>query len=258
MADGAGDDDIRDGVPLTHLDQPLVEGGVETKRVLVDYLDAVADQMLPHLRGRPLSVIRLLRGQDAFMQKNLPAYAPDWVRTTTVWADRSRRQVRYALCDDRRTLLWFANQRAIEYHVALFRVDVADGAATQLVLDIDPPEGAGFGVVVEVAHAVRRVLQAVGLDGAVKTSGAKGAHVFVPLDGSSPPEDVAAAARALAARTAAEVPDHLRGFPEHLHPLIPPPGSVVEVWSPVATTDAAGWEAIQQMLGEIEAGRQKG
>jgi hypothetical protein len=57
---------------------------------------------------------------------------------------------------------------------------------------------------------------------------------------------------------AAEVPEHLRPFPEHLWPLIPPPGAVVEVWSPVATTDAAGWEAIQQMLREIEAGRQQG
>lgn len=56
----------------------------------------------------------------------------------------------------------------------------------------------------------------------------------------------------------AEVPEYLRGFPEHLWPLIPPPGTVVEVWSPLATTDAAGWAEIEKMLAEIEAGRQQG
>lgn len=199
-------DEVRDGVELTNLDTSLFEGAGATKRDLVDHLDAVADRMVPVLAGRPLSVVRATRGDAPFMQKNLPRHAPSWIRSVSLWAEASQRDVRYALCDDRRTLLWFANQRAVEYHPALVTAEHLD-RITHLVLDLDPPEGAGFGVVVEVAHAVRRVLQAVGLDGAVKTSGAKGAHVFVPLDGSSPPEDVAAAARALAARTAAEVPD---------------------------------------------------
>jgi bifunctional non-homologous end joining protein LigD len=205
MAASEGDE-TRDGVPLTNLDQPLFDGAEATKRDLIDYLDAVADRMLPGLEGRPLSVIRVHRGQEAFMQKNVPKYTPDWVKTVKLWAEASKRDVAYALCDDRRTLLWFGNQRAVEYHPALIRADRLDHV-THLVLDLDPPEGAGFGAVVAVAHAVHEVLAAVGLDGAVKTSGAKGVHVFVPVDDATAPTDLAAAARALAVRTAASAPD---------------------------------------------------
>ena len=200
-----GKDGTRAGVALTNLDQPLFDGAEATKRDLVDYLDAVRDRILPGLRDRPLSVIRVRPGQPPFMQKNVPKYTPDWVRTTTVWAEASKREVHYALCDDRRTLLWFANQRSVEYHPTLVR----DGAhfPTHLVLDLDPPEGDAFGHVVRVAHLVRRALADTGLAGAVKTSGAKGLHIIVPLVDGVEPEDAAAATRALAARAERLDPD---------------------------------------------------
>jgi bifunctional non-homologous end joining protein LigD len=187
----------RDGVPLTNLDQPLFDGAEATKRDLVDYLDAVRDNVLPVLKDRPLSVIRVLRGQAPFMQKNVPKYTPPWVRTVPVWAEASKREVSYALCNDRRTLLWFANQRAVEYHPALVRVGEWD-RPTHLVLDIDPPSVDAFPLAVRAAHLVREVLAGAGLAGVVKTSGAKGVHVFVPVD--APAVDVAAATRAVAAR----------------------------------------------------------
>ena len=191
-------DEERDGVPLTHLDQELFDGARATKRDLVDYLDAVHPALLPGLRDRPLSVIRIRPGQPAFMQKNLPMYTPDWVPTVSVWAEASKRQVRYGMANDRRTLLWFANQRAVEYHVTLFR----NGAESPdyLVMDLDPPEGAAFEVAVRSALLVRQALADSGLDAAVKTSGAKGLHVFVPLRAPVRFEDVAAATRAVAAR----------------------------------------------------------
>ena len=192
-------DETRDGVPLTHLDQALFDGADATKRDLVDYLDAVRDRILPALEDRPLSVIRVHRGQEAFMQKNVPKYTPEWVRTVTMWAETSKRDVAYALCNDRRTLLWFANQRAVEYHPALVTIDRPD-RLTHLVLDLDPPEGSGFDHVVAVAHLVRQALADLGLQGAIKTSGAKGLHVFVPVDTDAPFEDSAAATRAIAAR----------------------------------------------------------
>jgi DNA ligase D-like protein (predicted polymerase) len=190
--------EVRDGVELKHLDGELFDGAGTTKRELVDYLDVVADRILPELGDRPLTVLRVRPGQPPFMQKNLPAYAPDWIRTTTVWAEASQRDVRYPLCDDRRTLLWFAGQRAVEYHPT-----VLDGQwhVTHLVLDLDPPEGAGFAAVVHAAQLVRRALAGAALEGAVKTSGSKGVHVIVPVPTSTSVDDAMAATRALAART---------------------------------------------------------
>src|SRR6202046_4931348 len=167
-----GGDDVRDGVSLTNLDQPLFDGAGAVKRDLVDYLDAVAERIIPELRDRPLSVIRVLRGQSPFMQKNVPKYTPPWVQTVPLWAESSRREVSYAICNDRRTLLWFANQRAIEYHPSLVRAHQPDHV-THLVLDLDPPDGDSFAQAVYAAHLVRRALVDAGLKGAVKTSGAK-------------------------------------------------------------------------------------
>jgi len=187
----------RDGVELTHLDEPLFDGAGATKRDLVDYLDAVAGKILAELRDRPLSVIRVRAGQQPFMQKNVPDYAPPWLRTVTLWAESSKRQVRYALCNDRRTLLWFANQRAVEYHPTLGLAGHLD-RPTYLVLDIDPPPGGPFGKAVAAARLVGTALAEVGLAGAVKTSGSKGLHVYVPVNVSS--EEAAAVTRAVAAR----------------------------------------------------------
>jgi DNA ligase D-like protein (predicted polymerase) len=192
----------RAGVALTNLDQQLAADAGATKGDLVDYLDAVADRILPGLAGRPLTVLRALRGRAPFMQKNLPDYTPDWVPTVTLWAEASHRDIRYALCDDLRTLLWLANQRAVEFHPALGPADDIY-RPTHLILDLDPPGTDDFGAVVAVATLVRQALADAGLTGAVKTSGSRGLHVFVPLDRSAGADDVAAATRALAARAEA-------------------------------------------------------
>ena len=192
-------DEMRDGVSLTNLDRPLFRGAEATKRDLVDYLDAVREPVIRELRDRPLSVIRALSGQAPFMQKNVPTYTPPWIRTVPLWAETSKREVSYALCNDRRTLLWFANQRAVEYHPTLVRADRWD-CPTHLVLDLDPPSADGFALAVRAAQLVRQALAEVGLVGAVKTSGAKGVHVFVPIAAQAAIGDVAAATRAVAAR----------------------------------------------------------
>ncbi|MGH9179576.1 MAG: DNA polymerase domain-containing protein [Acidimicrobiales bacterium] len=193
--------DTREGVTFTNLDQPLFDGAEATKGDLVDYLDAVHARIIPALADRPLSVIRVHRGQEAFMQKNVPKSTPPWVPTVRLWAEASHRDVAYALCNDRRTLLWLANQRAVEYHPALVRAGQPD-RMTHLVLDLDPPpqNGAGsFRLAAAAARLVRQALAEVGLEGAVKTSGAKGVHVFVPVADSTTME-AAAATRAIAAR----------------------------------------------------------
>jgi DNA ligase D-like protein (predicted polymerase) len=191
----------RDGVPLTHPDEPLFDGANATKRDLIDYMDGVADRLVPVLEDRPLSVVRVHRGQEAFMQKNLPKYTPDWVPRITLWAETSKRDVTYAIGNDRRTLIWFANQRAIEYHPTLVRADDFEHM-THLVLDLDPPDDS-FPMAVRAARAVAESLKQAGLRGALKTSGAKGLHIFVPIDATSTMEDAAAAARAIAQRSEA-------------------------------------------------------
>ncbi len=199
-------EESRAGVSFTNLDQALFDGAEASKRHLVDYLDGVRDRILPELKDRPLSVIRVHRGQDAFMQKNVPKYTPSWVRTVTLWAESSKREVSYALCNDRRTLLWFANQRAVEYHPTLVRGDGRTGQ-THLVLDLDPPRADAFSMAVAAARLVRQVLSDVGLGGALKTSGAKGLHVFVPIEENTAFDDAAGATRAIAERAAALDPD---------------------------------------------------
>jgi DNA ligase D-like protein (predicted polymerase) len=197
-------DDERAGVRLTSLDSPLGDGLEVTKGDLVDHLDAFADRLVPLLAGRPLSMKRVRPGAAPFMQRDVMKGAPDWVRTVPVWSYGGRREVHQVLCDDRRTLLWLANQRVVEFHVPFFRAG-SESEPSGLVIDIDPPEGADFDVVVAAAGLVRRALDDSGLAGAVKTSGSKGVHVVVPVRGSGP-EDVAAATRALAARAAAHDP----------------------------------------------------
>ena len=199
MTERAEKTETAGGVPLTNLDQPLFDGANATKRDLVEYLDAVADKILPELRGRPLSVIRVRPGQQPFMQKNIPKYTPEWVPTVRLWAEASKREVAYALCNDHRTLRWFANQRAVEYHTTLVRAEDWEHP-TYLVLDVDPPGTDAFPLAARAALLVRQVLVEAGLAGVFKTSGAKGLHVFVPVRDVTV-EEAAAATRALAARS---------------------------------------------------------
>ena len=209
--------ETRDGVALSNLDTSLFDGADATKRDLVDHLDALSGPLVAALAGRALSVVRVLRGQDPFMQKNVPRYAPDWLPTVEAWAASSARQVRYPVVGDRRALLWFGNQRAVEYHPQLF-TGTDWHRQTHLVVDLDPPADEAdpfsqnaFRAAARTALLVREVLSAAGMAAAVKTSGSKGVHVVVPLavpddgaavlpGGTSWTEDVMAATRAVAAR----------------------------------------------------------
>ena len=149
------------------------DGPGATKRDLMDYLDAVSDRILPGLVDRPLTVLRVLRGRAPFMQKNVPKYTPEFVRTVAIWAEASKRGVHYALCDDRRTLLWLANQRAIEYHPTLGLAEHVY-RPTHLVLDLDPP-GA--------EHVDQRVDVLAARDAAEQHDLGVGAQLRVDLDG---------------------------------------------------------------------------
>jgi bifunctional non-homologous end joining protein LigD len=177
-----------------------------TKGDLLEYYRAVAPRLLSHLRHRPLTVKRYPDGIEGpfFYQKNTPNYAPDWVATVWLPAENERGEVRYPMCNDRRTLLWLGNQASIELHPWISRMDHLD-RPDHLILDIDPPEG-GFGAAVRAAQLVREVLHDHGLDGIAKTSGAKGMHVYVPLVRRHDYEQVRRAAHRVAAEAASREP----------------------------------------------------
>ena len=193
---GAGEK--RDGVPLTNLDQPLFDGADATKRDLVDYLDAVHDRIIPELRDRPLSVIRVRPRPGAVHAEERPEVHAGVGADGAVWAEASHREVSYALCNDRRTLLWFANQRAVEYHPTLVRADRPDTAhlprhrprpARPATRSRWPPRA---------AHLVRQVLADAGLTARSRPAAPRACTCSYPSRRRS--EDVAAATRAIAAR----------------------------------------------------------
>ena len=138
---GKAPKETRHGVELTNLDQPLFDGAEATKRDLVDYLDAV-HATDPARAARPAAVgdPGAARASRRSCRRTCRSTRPTGSRSTTVWAEASHREINYALCNDRRTLIWFANQRAVEYHPTLF----TDGNwqhPSHLILDLDPPEG---------------------------------------------------------------------------------------------------------------------
>lgn len=232
----------RHGVSFSSLDDQLGDDLGVTKRALADHYDAFADRLVPLLAGRPLTTVRIRPGAASFVQRDVPRGAPDWVRTVATWSDRARREVHQVLVEDRRTLLWLANQRAVELHVPFSpATDEGFGEPTGLVLDLDPPDDGPFSAVVATARLARQALADAGLTAAVKTTGSRGLHLVVPVHGS-PHEDVAAATRALAARTAALDPDMAttqyvvaeRGGRVFVDSTRAGRGTIVVAWSPRA------------------------
>lgn len=257
MPPRAEPDETRHGVALHHLDDALFDGAGATKRDLVDHVEAFADRLLPALAGRPLTVVRVRPGQRPFVQKNAPASAPSWLRVQEVWSPASRRTVRYPVVEHVRDLVWLAGQRAVELHPTVLD---GEGRVTHLVLDLDPPEGAAVGAVVHAARLVRAALDAAGLAAAVKTSGAKGLHVVVPVRDVEP-GDAAAATRALAARAERLDPDAAttafvvadRGGRVYLDPTRAGGATLACVWSPRARPGTpvgvpVAWDALDDVV----------
>ncbi len=152
-----------------------------TKGDLVEYYDAIADWLLPYLRDRPLVLTRFPDGihGKSFYQKDMPEWAPDWIRTETVWSDGSERELRYVICDNVETLLWVANSASIPLHVWHSHIGSLE-TPDWCVLDLDPKD-APFDDVIQVARALHELCEDITLPHYVKTSGSSGLHVLIPL-----------------------------------------------------------------------------
>ncbi len=194
-------------VEVTNPDKELWPALVITKRQYVAYLEVVSERMIPWLRDRPLSLVRAPDGVggERYFQKNTPKYAPEWIKTVTIPAPSAKREVAYTVCNDVETLRWLGNQAALEFHPAPVRRDRLE-RPDQLVVDIDPPDGA-FDAAVEVALLVLEVLDDLGLTTLLKTTGGKGLHVLVPIQRHVSGEQLRRAANRLTEIVAERRPD---------------------------------------------------
>jgi bifunctional non-homologous end joining protein LigD len=168
---------------LTRLEKVFWPAEGYTKGDLIDYYRTVAPVLLPYLQDRPLVLDRYPDGIDgkSFFQKNAPEFAPDWIRTEPVWSEDTGKETRYFICDDDSTLVYMANSGAIPLHVWGSRIG-APQAPDWSILDLDAKD-APFAAAVAVARAIRRLCRTIELPCYVKTSGATGLHVLIPLAG---------------------------------------------------------------------------
>ncbi|HUG41826.1 MAG TPA: DNA ligase D [Longimicrobiales bacterium] len=178
-----------------------------TKGDMVAYYEAIAPWMLPYLADRPLVMTRYPDGIDgkSFYQKDAPDWAPDWLRTVTVWSEGSERELDYFVCDSVESLLWVANSASIPMHVWHSRVGSLE-RPDWCVIDLDPKE-ASFDDVIAVARVLHDLCDDIGLDHFVKTSGSSGLHVLVPLHRSFTHEQSRILGHLLSQVVVAEAPE---------------------------------------------------
>jgi bifunctional non-homologous end joining protein LigD len=162
---------------LSNLDKVMYPAVGFTKGQVIDYYIRVAPVLLPHLRGRPLTLKRYPNGVEGqyFYEKRCPSHAPDWVRAEEVMG------IRFCICDDLPTLVWAANLADLELHPSL-SVAPDPERPTVMAFDLDPGPPAGLAECCEVALILRDALAQIGLQCAVKTSGSKGLQVYAPLN----------------------------------------------------------------------------
>jgi bifunctional non-homologous end joining protein LigD len=168
---------------LSNLDKVMYPRAGFTKGQVVEYYTRVAPAVLPHLRGRPLTLKRYPDGVEGpyFYEKQSPSHRPDWVRTAALWSRHNARTIDYTLADDLPTLVWLAQLGDLELHTSLaLAADVA--RPTILAFDLDPGPPATIVECATVALDLREAFDHLGMAAFPKTSGSKGMQVYVPLN----------------------------------------------------------------------------
>ena len=174
---------------------------------MIDYYRAVWEWIEPYLADRCLVLTRYPDGIDgkSFYQKNAPDWAPEWVRTESVWSGSSEKPIDYFVVEDLESLLYVANSAAIPLHIWSSKISTIDRPDWS-ILDLDP-KGAPFEDVVRVAHAVRDLCDEIELPTYVKTSGSSGLHVLIPLGQQCDYEQSRQLGHLLAQIVVSELPD---------------------------------------------------
>lgn len=183
-------------IKTSHEDRILFPRDGITKGDVIEYYRQIAPAMVPHLKGRRLTIQRYHGTIDdpGIFQKEIPEHFPDWVHRVTV--PKHGGTVTHVVCDDAATLVYLANQGCLTPHVSLARLPKLD-CPDQLVFDLDPAED-DFEQVRKAAFALKDLLDEIRLAAFLKTTGSRGVHVVVPLNGKMEFEKVRAIARKIA------------------------------------------------------------
>ena len=199
---------------LTNLEKILYPETGMTKGEVISYYAEIAPVMVPLVAGRPVTRKRWVHGvgtaddpAQPFFEKNLAEHAPEWVRRGVI--EHSDGPKTYPIAGDRATLVWLAQQAALELHVPQWRFDAQGGEANpdRMVFDLDPGEGMGLAECAEVARLVRDLIAGMGLEASPVTSGSKGIHLYAALDGSQTSQQVSDVAHELARALEADHPE---------------------------------------------------
>jgi len=184
------------------------EDGV-TKGQVVDYYRNVAESMVVHLRGRPLTLRRFPNGieQESWFQKGASDYLPDWIKVAKI-PQRKSGSVRHVLCEDTATLVYLANQAAIEFHIWTSTIDSLNNP-NLMVMDLDPVPQTQTTELRKLARRVREIYEKLGLTAYLQATGGRGFHVVAPLDAEADYETVHTLSREIADYLVTKDPDRL-------------------------------------------------
>ena len=195
---------------VSNLDKVLYPAVGFTKGELIDAYANLADALLPHLRGRPVTLKRYPDGVEGkfFYEKRCPSHRPDWLATARIYSESHKKEIDYCLIEDLPSLVWAANLANIELHVSLARVADLD-RPDSLVFDLDPGAPADVVDCARVALRLRGLFTQLGLDCLAKTSGSKGIHLHVPLGGTATFAETRPFAKAVAETFEQRFPDEV-------------------------------------------------
>lgn len=168
---------------LSNLDKVLYPAAGTTKAAVIDYYTRIAEVMLPHLRGRPLTMVRYPDGVDGdrFFEKRCPSYRPDWMGTVSLGRRGKDKVVEHCDLRERADLVWVANLASLELHTTMAAAPDTS-RPTMVVFDLDPGPPADIHDCARVALLCRQVFDRLGLESWPKTSGSKGMQLYVPLN----------------------------------------------------------------------------
>jgi bifunctional non-homologous end joining protein LigD len=194
-------------IKLTHLNKVYFPENQYTKKDLLLYYARMAPYILPFLKDRPMVLRRYPNGihGQSFFQKEAPSPRPAWLRTASIYSKERKGEIPYVLADDTAALLYLTNLGCIDHNPWSNRVDHPT-QPDYIFFDLDPTEGTPYAAVLEVALAIHRQLKSIGMKPYLKTSGASGFHIYVPLEAKYTYDQVREFASAIAQLVEHELP----------------------------------------------------